>query len=128
MNEEFVNSIGTNNNLSRLSIIQFGIEQIKFFFFFGYGTGGFETLFKLNYLNNTSFYANHVHSDIVEFFGEVGFIGFLIFFISIYKFLINIKIKNTINLVILTYLIIILTFDFSLQIPIIQYLFIIFFY
>tara|TARA_Y100000741_G_scaffold22330_1_gene16265 strand:+ start:202 stop:1542 length:1341 start_codon:yes stop_codon:yes gene_type:complete len=112
------------NNITRLEIIQFSYLQIKNFFLFGYGAGGFETLFQLKFEESAPFYANHAHSSLIEFFGEFGFLGFVLFVFSFYKILLN---KNNYNfnfVLFLTLIIIILLFDFSLHIPINQILFI----
>ena len=37
-------------------------------------------LFQLNYKNSNNKFANHAHSDLFEFFGEFGLIGFYLFF------------------------------------------------
>ena len=126
LNEEFSNIEYSEYNLSRMSLIKFSIFYLKDFLFFGYGLGGFENLFKINYINNTNFFANHAHSDIVEYIGSLGLIGFLLLISCLAKFFFKIKF-NYINITLFSYLFIILIFDFSLQIPIIQILFIIFF-
>ena len=49
LNEDFT----PDNNLtsfSRIEIINFSFSQIKDFLFFGYGAGGFETVFKLKFI------------------------------------------------------------------------------
>ena len=111
-------------NITRLEIIQFSHLQIKNFFLFGYGAGSFETLFKLKFIESAPFYANHAHSSILEFFGEFGLLGFVLFIFPFYKILLN---KNNYNfnfVLFLTLIIIILLFDFSLHIPINQILFV----
>tara|TARA_B100000965_G_C19453486_1_gene696367 strand:- start:87 stop:1007 length:921 start_codon:yes stop_codon:yes gene_type:complete len=124
LNEDFIQ----DNNLrtiSRLEIINFSFSQIKDFIFFGYGAGGFESVFKLKFINTTSSYANHAHSDLFEFLGEFGILGFTLLILSFYKiFLVkeNYDIKFIILMIIgLT----IILFDFSLHIPLIQILFVI---
>ena len=72
--------------MSRVDIIKFSIIQLKNFLFFGYGAGGFESLFQINYLELGNQYANHAHSDLFEFTGEFGLIGIILFFISIIEF------------------------------------------
>ena len=114
-------------NLSRFDIAKFGFFQLKNFLFFGYGAGGFESLFQINYLELGNQYANHAHSDLFEFMGEFGLIGIILFFISLLSFFINRNSYSLINIVIMSYMIILLFFDFSLHIPLIQILFIIFF-
>jgi hypothetical protein len=120
LNEEL--NINTLNslNLSRFQVAKFGLTQIFEFKFFGYGAGSFETLFKVNFKNLNNFYANHSHSDIIEFIGEFGIIGISMLIISISKFFFNMKSYNFINLIMISYIIILLLFDFSLHIPIIQ--------
>ena len=126
LNEEFSNVEYSEYNLSRISLIRFSIFYLKDYLFFGYGLGGFENLFKIYYINDTNFFADHAHSDIIEYIGSLGLVGFLLLISCLVKFFIKIKI-NYINLNLFSYLLIILIFDFSLQIPIIQILFIIFF-
>ena len=72
-------------------------------------------------------FANHAHSDLIEFFGEFGIIGVSLFVLSFLKFFTLKKSYNLINLILFSFLFVILLFDFSLHIPIIQILFIIFF-
>ena len=88
--------------------------------------GGFENLFKLKFINSAIQFANHVHADIFEFLGEFGLIGFLLIIFSVIKFFFDKQSYNLINFLMITFSIIILFFDFSLHIPIIQILFIIF--
>ena len=114
-------------NYSRFDTAKFGFFQLKNYLFFGYGTGGFQNLFQLNFTGLGNLYVNHAHSDLVEFIGEFGLVGSLIFFSSIFKFFINRKSYNYKNLVLISYLIVILTFDFALHIPIIQFFFLFFF-
>ena len=76
-------------------------------------------------LNN--FYANHAHSDLVEFIGEFGLIGFTFLFISLLGFILNIDNYSFLNFILAIYLVVLLFFDFSLHIPIVQFLFIVFF-
>ncbi len=127
LNEEFVISNDTGEKLSRIKIIQFGLSQIKKFLFFGYGPGSFETIFQIKYLNNSSNFANHAHSDITEFSGELGLLGISILICSFFKFFLDKNIHSSLNYLLTIYLITILLFDFSLHIPLIQILFISFF-
>ena len=127
LNEEFNISNSENVYLSRYNTGLFALTEIKNFLFFGYGSGGFETLFQIKYLNTSNSYVDHAHSDMVEFIGEFGLVGSLIFFFSIFKFFINRKSYNYKNLVLISYLIVILSFDFALHIPIIQFFFLFFF-
>jgi O-antigen ligase len=126
LQNEFAEINNTEVNFSRFQVIKFAINQIYHYLFFGYGPGSFEILFQLKFPNLTNQYANHAHSDLIQFIGEFGIIGLLLFFLSILSFFlkINYNIKN--NLLIFC-LIIILLFDFSLHIPFIQFLFICFF-
>ena len=126
LNEEFSSNSATINNISRFDIIKFGYEELKSFVFFGYGSGAFETLFQLKFVNFSNQFANHAHSDLVEFFGEFGLVGILLISLSLIKFFLIKENYNLISIIILSYLFIILLFDFSLHIPIVQILFIIF--
>ena len=127
LNEELNRNTLDSLNLSRFQVAKFGLTQFFEFKFFGYGAGSFETLFKVKFINLNNFYANHSHSDFIEFIGEFGIIGISFLIISISKFFFKIKTYNFINLILISYVIILLLFDFSLHIPIIQICFIIFF-
>jgi O-antigen ligase len=126
LQNEFAEINNTEVNFSRFQVIKFAINQIYHYLFFGYGPGSFEILFQLKFPNLTNQYANHAHSDLIQFIGEFGIIGLLLFFLSILSFFLKVdyNIKN--NLLIFC-LIIILLFDFSLHIPFIQFLFVCFF-
>jgi len=110
---------------SRADISKFALSEIRNFFYFGYGGGGFEYLFKLNYQNSTNIYAAHAHSDIIEFIGEFGIIGSFILLLSIITLFIKNNIISFKNCLLFYLLLFILIFDFSLHIPIILFLFII---
>ena len=127
LKEDFGSISGDITNKSRFDIIKFSISELKNFILFGYGAGGFENLFKLKFANISNQFANHAHADIFEFFGEFGLIGFLLLFLSVVKFFFDIKNYSFLNILIFTFSIIILFFDFSLHIPIIQILLLIFF-
>ena len=127
LREEFSTIPGEIISISRFEIIKFGLSEIKNFIFFGYGSGAFENLFQLKFFNLSNQFANHAHSDLVEFLGEFGLIGIFFVFFSFIKFFINKKNYNLISIITLFYSIIILFFDFSLHIPIIQVLFVMFF-
>lgn len=127
INNEFSNIFAENYNLSRFQVIKFSFNQIPNFFILGYGAGGFETLFKLSFPNNSNLYADHAHSSIIEFFGEFGFIGSIVLILSLARILSLIHDFKLINFILFIYLLVLLLFDFSLHIPIIQILFIIFF-
>ena len=124
LKEEFSSIPGNIKTFSRFDIIKFGFDELKNFIFFGYGPGSFEILFQYRYIDLSSRFANHAHSDIIEFFGEFGFFGFILLFSSILKFFLFKESYNFIIYLILVYLFIILLFDFSLHIPIVQILFI----
>lgn len=127
LKDEFSSVLSENQGLSRFEIIKFGIKEIKNFLLFGYGLGSFETLFNIEFSNNSKFFANHAHSSLVEFIGELGLIGLILLLISIIKVF---KFKKKIisnNILLLFFLLILLLFDFSAHIPIIQLLFVIFF-
>ena len=127
LKEEFSQITAINSNLSRAQIFKFALNQFYNFFLFGYGPGSFETLFQINFKDSGNAYANHAHSDIIEFFGEFGLIGMTLLISSIFKLYYDKIFYNFNNCLLIICLIIILIFDFSLHIPIIQFLFIIFF-
>ena len=111
----------------RIGLHQFGFNQFKEFWLFGYGTGAFELIFKLFYtiLPNGNI-AAHVHNDGVELLGEIGIIGIsILLLLSLIYFK---KLLNNINqererarFILLSLLLIILLIqsfvDFSLHIP-----------
>ena len=111
-------------DISRLEIIQFGYFQIKNFPLFGYGAGGFETVFQLKFLEAAPFYTNHAHSSFVEFIGEFGILGFILFIFSFSRILFDINNYNYNFILFLILVIILLLFDFSLHIPLNQILFV----
>ena len=84
-------------------------------------------MFKLSFPYLSNSFANHAHSDLIEFVGEVGLSGFVLFFISISAFLKKSFHYNFKNLLLIFCMLIILFFDFSLHIPFIQFLFVCFF-
>ena len=110
-------------SISRFDIIKFAFSELKNFILFGYGSGSFESLFQLKFMNLSSQFANHAHSDLVEFFGEFGLVGITLIILSFIKFFLSKKSYTLINVIVFSYAIIILSFDFSLHIPIIQILF-----
>ena len=126
LNNEFAQIYSNEISLSRLELAKFGFFQLKKFLFFGYGPGTFEILFQINYSDLGTQYANHAHSDLSEFIGEFGLIGAVLFIISILSFFISKNSYSFINTIIITFIIVILIFDFSLHIPLIQILSIIF--
>ena len=127
LKEEFNSIPGEISGTTRFDLIKFSISEIRNFIFFGYGVGGFENLFKLKFINTSIQFANHSHSDLSEFLGEFGLIGSFLIIFSFVKFFLNKQSYSFVNILIINYLIIILSFDFSLHIPIIQILFIMFF-
>mgnify|MGYP003966965627 FL=1 len=127
LKEELLKTSSLEDNLNRIQIIKFGLAQLLNFSFYGYGPGSFETLFKINYNSLNFSYANHAHSDLIEFMGEFGFIGFVLLIISLTKFFVYKMNYNLVNLILINYLITLLMFDFSLHIPLIQINFVIFF-
>ena len=117
----------TQDSLSRYNLIYFAIREFKNFIFFGYGAGAFEYLFKINYQNLTNLYTIHAHSDLVEFIGEFGLIGFLLLNTSIFFIFFKNDILNFKNSLLIYLLFFILIFDFSFRVPVINFLFIILF-
>jgi len=110
--------------LSRADIVKFTLIEFKKFTFWGYGGGGFEYLFKINFENLSTTYAPHVHSDIIQFIGELGLVGFTLIFLCLLFSLANKKFFSFKNFLLFYFLIFILFFDFSFHIPIIQFLFV----
>ena len=117
------------NILSRGDLAKFALIEFKKFILFGYGAGGFEYVYKLNFQNfstnvPTNFYAVHAHSDLIEFFGEFGIIGSTLIILS-FIFAYNKRYFFSLNNILLFYLLFfILCFDFSVHYPLIQFLFI----
>tara|TARA_B100000989_G_scaffold249934_1_gene197597 strand:+ start:189 stop:1538 length:1350 start_codon:yes stop_codon:yes gene_type:complete len=114
-------------NIYRGTLAKFAITEFKKFIFFGYGGGGFEYLFKINFINITTKYALHAHSDLIEFVGEFGLVGLTLITLSVMSYSTNKKNFLFKNFLLLYLLIFILIFDFSLHVPIIQLLFILLF-
>ena len=127
LKNEFSEITNPDVNLMRFQIIKFSLHQIYKYLIFGYGVGGFETMFQLSFPNLSNSFANHAHSDLIEFVGEVGLLGFALFFLSISSFLKEFIKFNFKNLLLIFCMCIILLFDFSLHIPFIQFLFVCFF-
>ena len=128
---DFTTSLDGTTSYTRLTMIIFAIEKFKEFFFFGYGLGGFEQIFKIYFNIVNDVYSNHVHNDIVEFLGEFGVVGsiFLLCLLINYFVLIIKSVKKK-KLTILHPILILILFstllinslvDFSLHIPAIQY-------
>jgi O-antigen ligase len=127
LKNEFSEITNPDVNLMRFQIIKFSLHQIYKYLIFGYGAGGFETMFQLSFPNLSNSFANHAHSDLIEFVGEVGLLGFALFFLSISSFLKEFIKFNFKNLLLIFCMCIVLLFDFSLHIPFIQFLFVCFF-
>ena len=75
LKEDFSYIPGDIISISRFDIIKFAFSELKNFILFGYGSGSFENLFQLKFINSSSQFANHAHSDLFEFFGEFGLVG-----------------------------------------------------
>ena len=110
--------------LSRADITKFAFIEFKKFILFGYGGGGFEYLFKINFQNLSTQFASHAHSSIIEFIGEFGLIGSTFISLSLLFTCANKDFLSFKNFLLCYLLIFILIFDFSFHIPIIQFLFI----
>jgi putative inorganic carbon (HCO3(-)) transporter len=114
----------TEVSLTRGGLARFAFIEFKKFIFFGYGAGGFEYLFKINFQNLSTNFASHAHSDFLEFIGEFGLIGSILIFLSFSFACASKKFFLFKNLLLCYLLILILIFDFSFHVPIIQFLFI----
>jgi len=81
----------------RLDLHKFGIEQFKKFWLFGYGSGGFEQIFKIFFITaeNSKYVTSYVHNDIIELFGEIGILG--IFILLLLSIVYIKKLTNRIN-------------------------------
>ena len=111
-------------SLSRGEMAKFAFIEFKKFMFFGYGGGGFENLLKINFQNLSTSFATHAHSDIMEFLGEFGLVGFTLITLSFLFSCANKKCFLFKDFLLCYLLIFILIFDFSFHIPIIQLLFV----
>ena len=110
----------------RLSFFKFGITNFYKFWLWGYGLGGFETLFRLDYPNFITV-ADHVHNDFIEYFGELGVIGISLLGMMIISYFIILKqnhkqkmlLIDIRNIVILTIIACLVhgNFDFALHKP-----------
>ena len=127
LDEEFIYLAQNTEKIVRFELIKFAFKEIKNFYLFGYGLGSFEILFQLKYQNLSLYFANHAHSDVIEFFGELGLVGFSLLILSLFNRLFIKNNFNDVNLLLILILLVIILIDFSLHIPIIQILFIIFF-
>ena len=110
--------------LSRADITKFAFIEFKKFILFGYGGGGFEYLFKINFQNLSTNFAIHALSDFFEFIGEFGLIGSTFISLCLIFLCANKDFLSFKNFLLCYLLIFILIFDFSFHIPIIQFLFI----
>ena len=127
LKEEFTEFNNANLSIYRLEIIKFSIIELKNYLLFGFGAGAYEIFFQNNFNNSSNLYANHAHSDIVEFIGEFGLVGFLILFISLLISMLKKKKISLTSFILIIYCFVILSIDFSLHIPLVQMLFIFFF-
>ena len=110
----------------RMSFFEFGITNYYKFWLWGYGLGGFETLFRFDYPNFTSV-ADHVHNDFIEYLGEFGAIGISLVGTMIISYLIilkksyqqNMLLSDVRNIVILTMIACLVhgNYDFALHKP-----------
>ena len=114
----------TQSFLSRADITKFAFIEFKKFILFGYGGGGFEYLFKINFQNLSTQFASNAHSSIIEFIGEFGLIGSTFISLCLIFLCANKNFFLFKNFLLCYLLIFILIFDFSFHIPIIQFLFI----
>jgi len=123
----YTNDNNQNLTLARGGLAKFSILQISNFLLFGYGVGNFEIIFKIffNELDNT--FANHAHFDLGEFIGELGLLGAFFLFVLIFKIFKKIQFKSVKNIYLLVLIFLILAFDFSLHVPIIQILIVLLF-
>jgi O-antigen ligase len=118
----YTNEINQIITTSRGEIAKFSLSQLSNFLIFGYGAGGFEILFKNFYGQLDLAFANHAHSDLIEFIGEFGLIGTFLLLIIFFQILKKIEMTELKNLYLFLFVFLILIFDFSLHIPIIQIL------
>ena len=123
----YTNEISQIVTTSRGEIAKFGLSQLNKFLIFGYGPGGFEILFKNFYRQVDLFFANHAHSDFIEFIGEFGLIGSSLFSIILFQIFKKIEIFELKNFYLILFVVLILIFDFSLHIPLIQIILILLF-
>jgi len=123
----YTNEISQIITTSRGEIAKFGLSQLNNFLIFGYGAGSFEILFKNFYGQLDLNFANHAHSDLIEFVGEFGLIGGSLLSIIVFQIFKKIEIFEIKNLYLLLFVLLILIFDFSLHIPLIQIILILLF-
>ena len=123
----YTNEISQIVTTSRGEIAKFGLSQLNKFLIFGYGPGSFEILFKNFYSQVDLVFANHAHSDFIEFIGEFGLIGTSLLSIILFQIFKKIEILEVKNLYLILFVFLILIFDFSLHIPLIQIILILLF-
>ena len=123
----YTNEISQIVTTSRGEIAKFGLSQLNKFLIFGYGPGSFEILFKNFYSQVDLVFANHAHSDFIEFIGEFGLIGSSLLSIILFQIFKKIEILELKNLYLILFVFLILIFDFSLHIPLIQIILILLF-
>ena len=128
LENEFSEIPSTDQSFTRFHLIKFAFHNVFNYLSFGYGPGSFEILFQNKFPNLESNYVNHAHSDLFQFIGEFGIVGIVLLFLSILNFFFKFLDYNLKSFVLLFFIIIILFFDFSLHIPIIQLLFVCFFF
>ena len=116
----YINQSNEFLTLYRGDIAKFALIQLDNFLLFGYGSGNFELIFKNFYDKLGINFANHAHFDLGEFIGELGLVGTLLLLIPIFKIFKKIKLNSIKNIYLIVFTILILAFDFSLHIPIIQ--------
>jgi len=121
---QYNNNISYNFSMTRSDLFKFGITQIENFLFFGYGTGGYESLFKIYFPQTDFLYANHAHSDLIEFIGEFGIIASILIIYILSHLLKKLDYRTVKTVFLIFFSIVILFFDFSFHIPLIQILFI----
>ena len=86
LKNEFAEINNLEVNFSRFQVIKFAFYQIYNYLLFGYGPGSFEILFQIKFDNLANDYANHAHSDLIQFIGEFGLVGFFLLLLSISNF------------------------------------------
>jgi len=123
----YTNDNNQNLTLARGGLAKFSILQISNFLLFGYGVGNFEIIFKIFFNELDNSFANHAHFDLGEFIGELGLLGAFFLFVLIFKIFKKIQFKSVKNIYLLVLIFLILAFDFSLHVPIIQILIVLLF-
>ena len=123
----YTNEISQIVTTSRGEIAKFALSQLNNFLIFGYGVGSFEILFKNFYLQLDLAFADHAHFDLIEFVGELGLIGISLSSIILFQIFKKIEILEVKNLYLILFVFLILIFDFSLHIPLIQIILILLF-